>query len=85
MPTRNVVLSASQEDLIHTLVETGRYRNASEATRAGLRLLDDHETTLNEIRGDLVEGLKQAATGGSFDGPTAINRALDQALAKSGK
>jgi len=30
MPTRNVVLTEHQADLIETLVESGRYQNASE-------------------------------------------------------
>jgi antitoxin ParD1/3/4 len=38
MPTRNVVLTKRQEELIETLVESGRYQNASEVLRDGLRL-----------------------------------------------
>jgi len=37
MPTRNVVLTERQADLIETLVESGRYQNASEVMRDGLR------------------------------------------------
>jgi antitoxin ParD1/3/4 len=43
MPTRNVVLTKHQEKLIETLVGSGRYQNASEVLRAGLRLVEQHE------------------------------------------
>lgn len=40
MPTRNVVLTKRQEELIETFVESGRYQNASEVLREGLRLVE---------------------------------------------
>jgi antitoxin ParD1/3/4 len=43
MPTRNVVLTEHQADLIETLVESGRYQNASEVLRDGLRLVEQRE------------------------------------------
>jgi len=43
MPTRNVVLTQHHEDLIQDLVSTGRYQNASEVLREGLRLVEQRE------------------------------------------
>lgn len=43
MPTRNVVLTERQEKLLETLVESGRYQNASEVLRDGLRLVEQRE------------------------------------------
>lgn len=40
MPTKNVVLTKRQEELIETLVKSGRYQNASEVLREGLRLVE---------------------------------------------
>ena len=40
MPTRNVVLTERQAKLIEKLVGSGRYQNASEVLREGLRLLE---------------------------------------------
>ena len=43
MPTRNVVLSEHQQALVETLVRSGRYQNASEVLREGLRLVEERE------------------------------------------
>jgi antitoxin ParD1/3/4 len=43
MPTRNVVLTERQEELLETLVQSGRYQNASEVLRDGLRLVEQRE------------------------------------------
>lgn len=43
MATRNVVLSQHQHELVDSLVRSGRYQNASEVLREGLRLLERQE------------------------------------------
>lgn len=43
VPTRNVVLTERQANLIESLVESGRYQNASEVLRDGLRLVEQRE------------------------------------------
>lgn len=43
MPTRNVVLSDHQHELVDTLVRSGRYQNASEVLREGLRLVEQRD------------------------------------------
>lgn len=43
MPPRNVVLTDNQEQLVQWLVESGRYQNASEVIRGGLRLIEGRE------------------------------------------
>ena len=43
MPTRNVVLTNHQAVLVEQLVTSGRYQNASEVLREGLRLLEQSE------------------------------------------
>ena len=43
MATRNVVLTGRQEKLIKALVQSGRYQNASEVVRDGLRLIERRE------------------------------------------
>ena len=43
MPTRNVVLTEHQASLIEQLVTSGRYQNASEVLREGLRMVEQRE------------------------------------------
>lgn len=57
MPTRNVVLTDRQEDLIEALVRSGRFRNANEVMREGLRLIERDEAK----DGAKLEGLRAAA------------------------
>ncbi|GAB6039810.1 type II toxin-antitoxin system ParD family antitoxin [Endothiovibrio diazotrophicus] len=43
MPTRNVVITDQQAEMVERLVASGRYQNASEVLRDGLRLLQSRE------------------------------------------
>lgn len=63
MPTRNVVLTDHQQDVIETLVDSGRYQNASEVLREGLRLVEQRERE-DELK---LEALRQAAQVGLAD------------------
>lgn len=84
MVTRNVVLTDSQDELVQALVSSGRYQNASEALRAGLRLLEQQEAGLLQIRQGLREGLQQARAGDLAEGSgaEAIRRAFAQARSR---
>ena len=68
MPTRNVVLTDSQTDLIERLIADGRYQNASEALRAGLRLLEREEAEMTALRNRLAAGLEEARAGALAEG-----------------
>lgn len=63
MSTRNVVLTEHQEELIEELVSSGRYQNASEVLREGLRLIETRES---EDRARL-KALREAARAGIAD------------------
>ena len=61
MPTRNVVLTDHQASVVELLVKSGRYQNASEVLRDGLRLIEqrDAEDTarLEALRGAVKVGI----------------------------
>jgi antitoxin ParD1/3/4 len=85
MPTRNVVLTDSQTDLIDRLIADGRYQNASEALRAGLRLLEREEAEMTALRARLAGGLEEARAGALAEGSgeDAIRRAFAAARTTS--
>ncbi len=85
MGTRNVVLTDSQSALIDQLVASGRYQNASEALRAGLRLLEREEAELDTLRDRLSSGLSEARRGDLAvgSGEEAIRRAFSSARAQN--
>ena len=84
MPTRNVVLTEKQETLIEALVSSGRYQNASEVMREGLRLVEVREFEEAPKR----QTLRAAAQVGAdaldrgefkeFADPSALIRYLDK-------
>lgn len=43
MPTRNIVLTEQQAKFVEQMVASGRYQNASEVLREGLRLVFQRE------------------------------------------
>ena len=86
MPTRNVVLTDQQSQLVDELVREGRYQNANEVLREGLRLLADRrarqDAELDDIRSGVLRGLDQADAGkfATGTGEEAVRRTFDQAI-----
>jgi antitoxin ParD1/3/4 len=60
MPTRNINLTAELDRFVATKVKSGRYENASEVVRAGLRNLEReeqrYELKLAALRAAIDEG-----------------------------
>ena len=72
MPTRNVNLTDELDRFVTSMVETGRYANASEVLRAALRVLEQqerqHEESMALLRQAIQEGLDSGiAEPGVFD------------------
>lgn len=74
MPT-SIALSTHFEVFIRQQVESGRYNNASEVVRAGLRLLEDQERLNNvklaELRQSIATGMQ---SGDEKDASEVLNR-----------
>lgn len=60
MPTRNVVLTDHHQEVIDRLVKSGRYQNASEVLREGLRLIEQRDT----LEAAKMNALREAAQAG---------------------
>lgn len=67
MPTRNVVLTDSQEKFVEQMVASGRYQNASELLREGLRLVQarqaEQATKLAALREAVAVGIADIEAG----------------------
>ena len=66
MKTTSVALGNYFEDFIKTQIAQGRYNNASEVIRAGLRLLEEDESQLMALKSAIDEGLDSGVAEG-FD------------------
>ena len=77
MPTTSVDLGEHFTGFINHLKNSGRYRNASEAVRAGLRLLENQEveyqTKLEKVCQALEEGEESGVS------PLTHEQIIDQA------
>jgi antitoxin ParD1/3/4 len=95
MPTRNVVITDRQAALLERLVGSGRYQNASEVLREGLRLVESRDAEerarLKALRDAAGIGVADAGAGRfvTFDTADALHAHLlavaGQAIEESDK
>lgn len=71
MKTTSVALGAHFEDFIQTSIASGRYNNASEVVRSGLRLLEEQEQKIVALRSAINEGLTSGLVE-NFDSKTFL-------------
>jgi antitoxin ParD1/3/4 len=89
MPTRNVVLIDHQATLVEQLVTSGRYQNASEVLREGLRLVEKREAEdahrLGALRAAVRLGTEDIAAGRFkfFDSKASLRDHLRSAADKA--
>jgi len=63
MPTRNINLTPHQDELVAKYIASGRYQNASEVIRDGLRLMESRDAE-EAVR---LEALRNAIDAGIED------------------
>jgi antitoxin ParD1/3/4 len=64
----SVVLGEHYEHFLDEKIQSGRYGSKSEVIRAGLRLLEEHETRLNLLQRALIEGEESGTSDYSLQG-----------------
>lgn len=75
----SIVLDNHFDQFVGNSVESGRYGSASEVVRAGLRLLEEHETRLETLRSALIAGEESGAPSAfDFDDFLASKRAAHE-------
>jgi len=63
----SVTLGEHFDQFINQQLNTGRYGSASEVVRAGLRVLEDQETKILNLRNMLVEGENSGVSDYSYN------------------
>ena len=53
----SILLGNYFDDFIKGRIDEGRYKNASEVVRAGLRLLEEKENKINALKSAIQEGI----------------------------
>lgn len=74
----SVTLGEHLTSFVESKIKEGRYESTSEAVRAGLRLLEEHETKLEMIRQKLAKGELQLDQGKGIDGEAFMKKLIDQ-------
>lgn len=88
MPTRNVVLTDHQAGFVEDMVAAGRYQNASEVLREGLRLVErqvsEDAMRLLALREAARVGIADIEAGAydTFDSMDSLRRHLSAIKAK---
>ena len=89
MGTKNVVLTDHQERLVERLVSSGRYQNASEVLREGLRLVESREAEekarLKALRDAARDGIDDVDAGRfrEFQSGSDLRAHLDSLVAET--
>lgn len=65
--TTSVTLGEPLNDFVNQMVESGRYGSTSEVVRTALRLLEEKEQYLVQLRHSIKEGIDSGECNDSFD------------------
>lgn len=83
MPTRNINLTERYDAFLMRQIDTGRFKNVSEAVRAALHLLEreslEEEAKLEALRRDVSVGIEAFESGAytAIDGAAGLDAFFD--------
>lgn len=72
----SVTLGEHFSEFVEGKIQQGRFESTSEAVRAGLRLLEEHETKLDILKTKLAVGESQLDQGQGVDGDTFMQELI---------
>ncbi len=72
----SITLGEKYSKFVNEQIEAGRFQSTSEAVRAGLSLLEEHEMKLDLIRETLALGETQLDQGKGTDGEQFMNELI---------
>lgn len=72
----NVSLGERWENFVQTLLSDGRYNSQSEVIREGLRLVEEREAKLADLRRTLSTSIENGGDNSDDDVALAINNAI---------
>ena len=77
-PNRSFSLGEVYDSFIDSQVAHGRFGNATEVVRAGLRMLQDYEVRMHELRLMIDDATNSIASGKgkSYDDPSDLVRSI---------
>ena len=73
----SVTLGAHFADFVNTKIHNGRFESTSEAVRAGLRLLEEHEAKIDLLRQTLSKAELELNQGLGIDGENFMNELME--------
>ena len=74
----SVTLGDHLTEFVNNKINSGRFESASEAVRAGLRLLEEQETKMDVLRETLATGELQLDQGKGIDGENFMSEMIGQ-------
>jgi antitoxin ParD1/3/4 len=77
----SITLTPEQENLIQSLIATGRFNNSAEVIQIAFRLLEaaqrEEQAWIEETRSKIDEGFTALERGETLDGETFVNQSLE--------
>ena len=81
----NASLTAELSAFVKALVNTGRFQSDSEVVRQGLRLQQEHELGISQLKSKISKGIRQADRGNLIDGQDILDQLAKRSRSRKRK